>query len=113
MCQGGDVVERSGWGEASIFDKSQKQEGNTLKHDSLGIVSTFNDVNQTFDSKFNISFKSLKYFDGKKIVFGKVIKGAKHLLLVRNNLASPRSFFFLKIFFPYIRNCQIYNWHFI
>lgn len=73
----------NGVGGASIYEDDLPDENATLKHTCHGVLSTYSEDRNTCDSKFNLTFKPLKTMDGKKIVFGKVVRGMQNLFKVR------------------------------
>ena len=83
-CQGGDVTKFNGTGGASIYEEPIPDENFTLKHSCPGVLTTCSDDKSTCDSKFNLTFRPLKTMDGKRIVFGKVVKGIDILPTVNN-----------------------------
>ncbi|KAI4497423.1 hypothetical protein M0802_007434 [Mischocyttarus mexicanus] len=74
-CQGGDVVKFNGAGGTSIYGDSFKDENFNLRHAGPGVLSMYkaNDAQEN-NSKFNLTFKTLKTMDGRRVVFGKVIE---------------------------------------
>ncbi|XP_043503473.1 uncharacterized protein LOC122525008 [Polistes fuscatus] len=74
-CQGGDVVKFNGAGGTSIYGDSFKDENFNLRHAGSGVISMYktNDMQEN-NSKFNLTFKTLKTMDGRRVVFGKVVK---------------------------------------
>ncbi|XP_015183599.1 PREDICTED: peptidyl-prolyl cis-trans isomerase E-like [Polistes dominula] len=74
-CQGGDVVKFNGIGGTSIYGDSFKDENFHLRHAGPGILSMHkaNDMQEN-NSKFNLTFKTLKTMNGKRVVFGKIVK---------------------------------------
>ncbi|XP_046611349.1 peptidyl-prolyl cis-trans isomerase E-like [Neodiprion virginianus] len=78
-CQGGDVTKFNGTGGVSIYGEKFRDENFTLRHAGSGILSMWNDGPDKNDSKFNISFKSLPTMDGKRVVFGKIIRGLTNI----------------------------------
>lgn len=73
-CQGGDVVKFNGLGGTSIYGDSFKDENFNLRHAGPGVLSMYktNDMKEN-NSKFNLTFKTLKTMDGRRVVFGKVV----------------------------------------
>ncbi|KAL2716865.1 E3 SUMO-protein ligase RanBP2-like [Vespula squamosa] len=74
-CQGGDVEKFNGLGGTSIYGDSFKDENFNLRHAGPGVLSMYktDDVKEN-NSKFNLTFKTLKTMDGRRVVFGKVIE---------------------------------------
>ena len=81
-CQGGDVTKFNGVGGASIYDEALPDENFSLQHSCPGVLSTYIDDKNACDSKFNLTFRPLRTMDGKKIVFGKVVKGIQNIYKV-------------------------------
>ncbi|XP_058807850.1 peptidyl-prolyl cis-trans isomerase G-like [Phymastichus coffea] len=81
-CQGGDVTKFNGLGGASIHDGAPNEDNYTLEHSCPGVLSTYNDRQDGFDSKFNLTFQPLKTMNGRKVVFGKVVKGMDNVLKI-------------------------------
>lgn len=73
-CQGGDVTKFDGTGSTSIYGDSFDKENSNLRHIGPGILSTCNNNDGKYDSKFNLTFKCLETVDDKT-VFGRVIHG--------------------------------------
>ncbi|XP_035741505.1 peptidyl-prolyl cis-trans isomerase E-like [Vespa mandarinia] len=73
-CQGGDVVKFNGIGGTSIYGDSFKDENFNLRHAGPGVLSMYKtDDMKENNSKFNLTFKTLKTMDGRRVVFGKVV----------------------------------------
>lgn len=81
-CQGGDVTKYNGSGGMSIYGESFPNENYHLRHAGPGILSMYNDNQNTCNSKFNLTFRQLETVDGKHVVFGKVIKGLSNIYKV-------------------------------
>ncbi|XP_033215325.1 peptidyl-prolyl cis-trans isomerase-like isoform X2 [Belonocnema kinseyi] len=78
-CQGGDVTKINGTGGSSIYGDNFEDENFTLKHAGRGVISMWRDGKNTNNSKFNITFRKLETIDGKRVVFGKIVRGLKNL----------------------------------
>ncbi|XP_011497208.1 PREDICTED: E3 SUMO-protein ligase RanBP2-like [Ceratosolen solmsi marchali] len=81
-CLGGDVIKYNGIGGASIFQTPSSDDDFSLEHSCPGVLSTYNDKKIAFDSRFNLTFRPLPSMDGRKVVFGKVIKGMQNLFKI-------------------------------
>ncbi|XP_015112736.1 peptidyl-prolyl cis-trans isomerase E-like [Diachasma alloeum] len=81
MCQGGDVTKFNGTGGASIYGEKFADENFELVHSGPGVLSmcTNDDARDSNDSKFNLSFRTLRTLDGKNVVFGRVVRGVANI----------------------------------
>lgn len=81
VMQGGDIVHGSGKGGNSIYnhggDGTFPEESFKLKHDRPGLLSMAPQANETgkIGSQFFITSKAHPSYDGKCVVFGRVIQG--------------------------------------
>ncbi|XP_012261947.2 peptidyl-prolyl cis-trans isomerase E-like [Athalia rosae] len=81
-CQGGDVTKFNGAGGKSIYGDKFENENFTLSHIGPGVLSmccSNRSEDNKCDSKFNITFNSLPTMDGRRVVFGRVIRGLCNL----------------------------------
>jgi cyclophilin family peptidyl-prolyl cis-trans isomerase len=84
MCQGGDIVKKTGAAGESIWGKPFKDDkaGLALNHDRPGLLSMANSGKNSNTSQFFLTFAPAKQLDGKHVVFGEVEEGAEVLKLI-------------------------------
>ncbi|XP_015606966.1 peptidyl-prolyl cis-trans isomerase isoform X2 [Cephus cinctus] len=81
-CQGGDVTKYNGTGGTSIYGETFQDENFNLRHARTGVLSMWSNGEHTNNSKFNLTFRKLRTMNGKRVVFGKVIKGLRNLFKI-------------------------------
>lgn len=74
MAQGGDYQLGNGTGGQSIYGKPFADE-KFFAHTTRGQLSMANSGKDTNKSQFFITFKGVKYLDGKHMVFGEIVDG--------------------------------------
>ncbi|KAJ3667002.1 hypothetical protein Zmor_002413 [Zophobas morio] len=78
----GDITLGTGRGGTSIYGKDFSEEGHKLKHTRTGVLSMCRVHKHDNNSLFCITFTAMESLDNQNVVFGKVIKGAHHLLKI-------------------------------
>ena len=73
--EGGDITQGDGSGGESIYGKDFKDENFERKHSCAGLLSMANKGRNSNSSRFIITLNACPQFDGKHVVFGKVIEG--------------------------------------
>ncbi|CAD7946738.1 unnamed protein product [Amoebophrya sp. A25] len=75
--QGGDIVDGSGSNSVSSTGSPIPDDSFKYKHDSAGLVGMCKSRLDTNGSQFYITLDELPYFDGKNLIFGRVISGMR------------------------------------
>ncbi|KAJ8599816.1 hypothetical protein CTAYLR_004019 [Chrysophaeum taylorii] len=71
-CSGGDYERNDGTAGRSTYGRDFEHENYTLKHTDAGVLAT---VGRTVNSKFQIIFAEQPAFDGRQVVFGRLVDG--------------------------------------
>jgi len=79
ILQGGDIVNKDGTGNCSIYGERFPDENFILKHKSRGILSMSNSGPNTNGCQFFVTFRSCPWLDGLNTVFGELIDGFSFL----------------------------------
>ncbi|CAD8073464.1 unnamed protein product [Paramecium primaurelia] len=74
MALGGDILNKDGTGQCSIYGPTFKAEPKRFKHDQRGLISMFNDGNGNIGSQFFFTFTDCSWVDGLHSVFGKIVE---------------------------------------
>ena len=93
MCQGGDFTRGNGTGGESIYGAKFKDEsfkGKAGVHTGFGCLSMANAGPNTNGSQFFVCTANTPHLNGKHVVFGQLIDGAK-VLEYMNGVATGRS----------------------
>ncbi|XP_017785613.1 PREDICTED: peptidyl-prolyl cis-trans isomerase E-like [Nicrophorus vespilloides] len=83
----GDITCGNGRGGHSIFGPTFDEEENDLKHTKQGVLSMVRldlTTNHKNNSRFSVTMNPMPELDGKRLVFGKVIKGNKTLCKIND-----------------------------
>ena len=73
--EGGDITLGDGSGGESIYGQVFNDENFERRHSCAGLLSMANRGRNTNSSRFSITLNACPQFDGKRVVFGKVIDG--------------------------------------
>ena len=87
ILQGGDVTQSGGRGGMSIYGPTFPDENFKIKH-TVGSMSMANNGPDTNNSQFFILMAPGPQFDGKNVVFGKVLAGSTDTLLKMERMAG-------------------------
>ncbi|GJQ74398.1 hypothetical protein Trydic_g21271 [Trypoxylus dichotomus] len=99
----GDVTMNNGKGGTSIYGDLFHEENYLLKHTKPGVLSMIRFGKNFNNSQFSITFDAQEHLDGKRVVFGSIIKGMKTLYQIQDlgkKVGSP-------IVPIYIENCNV------
>lgn len=77
IIQGGDIENRDGSGNTSIYGQSFEDEPSAYEFNSSGIVACANSGQNTNGCQFFITLNECMNLNGKYIAFGKVIDGMR------------------------------------
>ncbi|CAH2063095.1 unnamed protein product, partial [Iphiclides podalirius] len=90
-CRGGDVVKDNGFGFYLPEGQAEPMpaENYLLKHTVPGVLSMVVTNDNEVPGQFNIIFKPLPQFDGKHVVFGRIISGPTQTLERISALGLP------------------------
>lgn len=80
----GDITKGNGKGGISIYGKTFAEEKTPLKHTRPGVLSMIRVGDKENNSQFCITFDKVESFDGKRTVFGKVVKGFETMLKIQD-----------------------------
>ncbi|KRT78864.1 hypothetical protein AMK59_7984 [Oryctes borbonicus] len=80
----GDVTMNNGKGGASIYGDFFHEENYLLKHTKPGVLSMIRFGKNFNNSQFSITFDAQEHLDGKRVVFGNIIKGMKTLYQIQD-----------------------------
>ncbi|XP_034825458.1 uncharacterized protein [Maniola hyperantus] len=92
FCRGGDVCKDNGFGTYNKMDGPKEPmapESFKLKHSVPGVLSMVVSCDNEVYGQFNIIFKPLPQFDGKHVVFGRIIAGPTQTLERISALGLP------------------------
>uniref|UniRef100_A0A8I6AFJ6 Peptidyl-prolyl cis-trans isomerase n=1 Tax=Rattus norvegicus TaxID=10116 RepID=A0A8I6AFJ6_RAT len=84
MIQGGDFSNQNGTGGESIYGEKFEDENFHYKHDREGLLSVANAGPNTNGSQFFITTGPTPHVDGKRVVFGQVMKGLSVARMLEN-----------------------------
>ena len=79
VVQGGDIVNKDGTGNTSIFGDSFADENFEFKHESPGTLSMANNGPDSNGSQFFVTTSEAPFLDFKHVAFGRLIEGNKVL----------------------------------
>ncbi|XP_045763016.1 peptidyl-prolyl cis-trans isomerase E-like [Maniola jurtina] len=91
FCRGGDVCKDNGFGtyKPDEVEEAMAPESFKLKHSVPGVLSMVVSCDKEVYGQFNIIFKPLPQFDGKHVVFGRIIAGPTQTLERISALGLP------------------------
>lgn len=81
-----------------------KPENSTMMHNHKGSISMIVDPEGAVNSRFSISFKSIKLLNENRVVFGRVIKGFD----VLNSIDSHGTIFGIPQKTLFISKCKVF-----
>ena len=83
VIQGGDIVNKDGSGNISIYGKNFPDENFTLKN-KKGCIAMANNGPNTNGCQFYILTNDAPWLDGKNVVFGNIVKGFDNIEYLEN-----------------------------
>ncbi|KAI4458590.1 peptidyl-prolyl cis-trans isomerase [Holotrichia oblita] len=80
----GDITMNNGKGGVSMYGDFFHEENFLLKHTKPGVLSMIRFGKNFNNSQFSITFDAQENLDGKRVVFGNIIKGMKTLYQIQD-----------------------------